>query len=86
MKYKLNIPIYKYNTGRADNGNTIITCIYDTKELAMNDRNFLNQIFNRDKTEDLNEVDFDHLQEIIDWQGFQIKESYVTLQYEQIIN
>lgn len=85
MSYILNIPIYRYNTGRADNGNTTITRRYENKECAIKDRDFLNEIFNRNDKEDLDEDLYNRLQEIIDWQGFQIKDSYVTIQYEQLI-
>lgn len=86
MKYLLKIPIYRYNTGRADNGNTIIERHYSNREDATNDRDFLNHIFIRDKQDDLSEEEFDRLQEILDWEGYQIKESYITQQYENLIN
>jgi hypothetical protein len=86
MKYLLKIPIYKYNTGRADNGNTIIERSYVEKEDALKDRDFINGIFDRDKRDDLPEDEFDKLQEILDWEGYQIKEAYVTAQYENLIN
>jgi len=85
MKYLLKIPIYKYNTGRADNGNTIIEREYSDKYDALNDRNFLNRIFERELRGDLPEDEYDRLQEILDWEGYQIKEAYVTVQYENLI-
>ncbi len=86
MKYLLKIPIYKYNTGRADNGNMIIERYYDEKEDAINDRDFLNSVLNRETRDDLPEEEFDKLQEILDWEGYQIKEAHVTVQYEDLIN
>ncbi|MEN6553079.1 MAG: hypothetical protein ABFC34_09355 [Methanobacterium sp.] len=85
MKYLLKIPIYKYNTGRADNGNAVIERSYSDKEDALNDRDFLNRIFGREEKGDLPEDEYDRLQEILDWQGYQIKEAYVTTQYENLI-
>jgi hypothetical protein len=85
MSYSLNIPIYKYNTGRADNGNTIISRFYDNKENAIIDREFLNKIFNRDKKWDgyqyvseISEEETNKINEIIDWEGYQIKDAYIT--------
>ena len=86
MKYLLKIPIYKYNTGRADNGNIIIQRFYNGREDAIKDRDFLNGIFDRETQDDLPDDEFDKLQEILDWEGYQIKEAYVTAQYEILIN
>jgi hypothetical protein len=81
MSYILKIPIYKTNKGRGDNGNTILEISYVDKQKAIDDRDFLNGIFNRDadgEIEDLPEDMYNRMQEILDWEGYQIKDAYVV--------
>lgn len=85
MKYILKIPIYKVNTGRADNGNIILERLYNDKQEAINDRDFLNSVYNRDKSKDLPKKEYERLQDILDWEGYLIKESYVVQQLETVI-
>lgn len=90
MRYKLNIPIYAYNTGRADNRKTIEVQFYEDRLEALKDRDFLNEIFNRekvgnDKTPEVTEEEIEKIDRLIETPGHQIKDAYVSMITEIII-
>jgi len=83
MKYIVKIPIYKYNTGRADNGNIILDHWVASKKEGLEIITKLNSIFYHKG--ELSEQNYDYLQSIIDWQGFMIKECYLAYISEGIV-
>ena len=82
MSYTLKIPIYKTNKGRGDNGNCILERSYDSKEKATEDMDFLNQIFNRETDDDISDLPndlYNRMQDILEWEGHQISDSYIVI-------
>lgn len=76
-KYLVNIPLYFTNKGRGDNHNGILKHYEDTRVDAETVKDKLIQIFN--KEDELSEDEYEYLQSIIDWEGYIIKEPYVTV-------
>ena len=77
MNYIIKIPIYETNwAGRAENGNTILEHRENSREKAIEVRDKLKHIYNKET--DLSEEEYDYLQEILDWRGHMIAEPYIN--------
>ena len=77
--YLLKIPAYRYNTGRADNGNTLFVTQYSAKEEAIANRDFVNAYYDctQDEEEHSEEVN-SRYQDHFNGEGYQIGEAFVT--------
>ena len=94
ISYILNIPVYQYNTGSADNGNTINKFYYTTKNEAKENLDFINTCYNKlilavesnsNKYDVLSDNEIEKYDEFFDLPGYQIKPAFVEMHEKTLI-
>ena len=79
IQYIINLPVYQYNTGMADNGNKIFKTYYNDLETAKNKLEFINSVYNQIQSDiELNDDDIEEYEYYFDLPGYQIAEAYIT--------
>jgi hypothetical protein len=78
-KYYVNLPAYQYNTGAADNGNKIWKKYFDSKEEALEAKDFLNKCYEKIQNKiELTRKEDEKYEEFFNLPGFQIADAYCS--------
>ena len=86
IRYCINLPVYQYNTGRADNGNTIFKIFYKDKGEASSNLTFINKCFaNIQSDELLIKEELERYHNFFDLPGYQIGDAYLTILTEELL-
>jgi hypothetical protein len=84
--YCINLPVYQYNTGRADNGNTIFKIFYKDKSEASSNLEFINKCFAKIENDELlTEEESQRYDRFFDLPGYQIDDAYLTILTEELL-